>query len=197
MKRSLTRWKWLLIPAIVILVITVALLTPSGPDKGVSVTFQHFISHPVNKRMALFVITNQRNHTVMFVVDPTCEVKSNGTWISPAQAGSYAPAQIVGDPWQWSGILEPRAWTTIAAMIPEGSRDWRAVVRSGRPPGKLGRLLFHSRVNLEAAYERRPFPGFKVAVPLMSLRTNYSREFTGEINTLEPSSSAEIPAPPR
>jgi hypothetical protein len=193
MKRPLTKWKWLLIPAIVIPVIVAVLLTADGPDKGVSVTFQTFINHPVNGRMALFVITNQRNHMVTFFTEPYCELKSksDGIWRTPMYGGKFF-GKLAGDSWTWDGTLEPRAWATVAVAIPEETNDWRAAVRSGRPPGKLGRLLFHSSANLKAVYERRPLPGFKVSVPLMSLRTNYSREFTGGFNPHSSPSSPEI-----
>jgi hypothetical protein len=183
MKRLQTRKLWLLISALVIFVVVAVLVVSGSPSRGVSVTFQHFIKHS-NERMALFVITNRWDRTVKFYADLP-EVKFNGVW-KEFEPGGTTWGWAVGDPWVFDGTLKPGAWAIVAVVAPEGIGDWRAAVRSGPPPGKQDRLKFHLRANWEALRARKPLPGFKASFYADWPMTNYSHEFSGELDTSPP-----------
>jgi hypothetical protein len=200
MNRFLNKWKWVLIPAIVVLLIAAVLFTPDGPDKGVSVTFLAFTNHPWNGRMALFVITNQRNHSITYWAGPdSFQLKSNGVWYSPEPNFGK---RYVGDTGTWFGTLEPRGWTNVTVCgVPERASTWWAAVHSRRTYGKMDQLRFHLTSNWNAIRNGKPLPGFKGRFDAdqydpAGVQTNYSREMTAESGAPAPSSSPESAEPP-
>ena len=194
MKRLLISKLWLLISIFVILLTAAIFLKLDGPDKGVSMTFQNVINHP-NGRMALFVVTNQWDRTVSFDAGPlSYQVKIDKVW-KDAEPDARRFGKLASDSWEWGGTLEPGAWATVAVVVPEAIHEWRAAVRSAPPPGRLDRLIFHLRANMNALRELKPLPGFKGSFHGAWAMTNYSREFAREIDMSKPSSFTEAPSP--
>lgn len=180
MKRFLTKWRWVLVAAVIALLVAVVLITLGKTKQGVSVTFLDFTNHQFNGRMAWFVLTNERNRTIQYAVSEA-QLRSNGVWFFPEHNSGVAI--IRRTEWHWkNGNLVAGGWTNVAAVVPPESSVWRIRVVSW-DPGRLHWLASCLRANIEAYRKGLPLPGFKppyLTYEQLRVQTDYSREITNE-----------------
>jgi hypothetical protein len=171
MKRPLAKWKWAVVAAATVTLLTVLFLAADGPElnpPGLTVTSLAFTNDPGRGRVALLTVSNESRRVVAYAPVRT-DVWSNGAW---------APGQYPASGWI-SFPLAPGAWTNSAIAVSASAGKGticRVSVQWYRVPNNWDRLRLLLKKSVLALRKGRRLP-VSQADDSLDFQESYSLEF--------------------